>query len=51
MHVFSRVFETIEKFAGRCYRGFLIYQVERFMHVINLTSLIGSCAYELLMSF
>ena len=23
MHVFSRVFETIEKFAGRCYRGFL----------------------------
>ena len=22
MHVFSRVFETIEKFAGRCYRGF-----------------------------
>ena len=24
------------------------YQVIRFMHVINLTSLIGSCAYELL---
>ena len=23
MHVFSRVFETIEKFAGRCYRRFL----------------------------
>ena len=23
MHMFSRVFETIEKFAGRCYRGFL----------------------------
>ena len=23
MLVFSRVFETIEKFAGRCYRGFL----------------------------
>ena len=23
VHVFSRVFETVEKFAGRCYRGFL----------------------------
>ena len=23
MQVFSRVFETVEKFAGRCYRGFL----------------------------